>query len=119
MRTPTARHLLAIATFAVALFAVGQASAEDAKATATANALLADSGSYIPPKTAPQATPVVGKSAPATPAPAKATAPTNTKPAHAKAKPHAKIPAKAHAKPSPTTHAKTTPPKQDKGARKI
>ena len=36
MRTPTARRLVAIATFAVALFAVGQASAEDAKATATA-----------------------------------------------------------------------------------
>lgn len=108
---------LAVAAFAIALFTAGQASAEDAKTTSTANALLADSGSYIPPKTAPQPTPVVTKPAPATPAPAKAAAPANAK--HAKAKPHTKAPAKAHAKPTPTTHAKTAAPKQDKSARKV
>lgn len=107
---------LAVAAFALALFTAGQASAEDAKTTSTANALLADSGSYIPPKTAPQPTPVVTKPAPV---PAKAAAPANAKPAHAKAKPHAKAPAKAHAKPSPTTHAKAAAPKQDKSARKV
>ncbi|MBS2015877.1 MAG: hypothetical protein JST00_23520 [Deltaproteobacteria bacterium] len=114
------RRIAALAALAVALFAGGRASAEDAKTTATANALLADSGSYIPPKTAPQPTPTVGAPAAPKPAPAKAAKPQPHAKGHAhgKAHPHGKAPAshgKAH-KPNPNARVKAKAPKRDKAS---
>ena len=114
------RRLVALAVMTLALAAGGRASAEDAKTTATANALLADSGSYIPPKTAPQPTPTVGSPATSKPAPAKAAKPQPHAKGHAhgKAHPHGKArPAhgKAH-KANPNARVKTKAPKRDKAA---
>ncbi len=111
MRT-VSHWALALAAAALTFLTVGQASAEDAKTTSTANTLLSDSGSYIPPKTAPQPTPAVGKATPK--------AKPNAKP-HAKAhgKAHPKPHAKEHGKAGPNARAKAKAPKRDKSSRKI
>lgn len=111
-----ARWVFALAAAALTFFAAGQASAEDTKTSKTANTLLTDSGSYMPPKAAPQPTPVVGKPTPkaAPKAPPKAHVHANKK-AGAKPDPHAHKKAKS----KPNARVKAKAPKREKSSRKI